>query len=266
LAISKDGNRLIAGSNNHCAYVFDRTTGKLVRKLSGHSDEVWGAALLADGKWAVTGAWDGNGERSLRLWDIDNGTELTLINGMHDNVFKGMHDNVRCLTLSPDGRFFAAGHFPESQAGRAVHFLNVVTPGTIRLWDLEDGRMIRSFSGHTNVVSSIAFSPDGKTLVSSSFDKTIRLWDVATGKELKRFVGHTGPVECVAFTPDGRRLVSCGDQDNPTLKVWDVTTGRQLLESAPVEGGFISVAVRPDGHQCVTTGKDGIVRLWRWTR
>jgi RNA polymerase sigma factor (sigma-70 family) len=243
LAVSKDGRRAIAGNSDQVARVFDLKSGELVRELKGHSGEVWGVALSADGKVALTGAWD----HSLRVWDVDKGEEI--------RAFDGVRDHVRCLALSPDGKYFAAGHF-----------LDFNKPGTIRLWDVDKGKEVRAFEGHAQEVTSVAFSPDGKRLLSSSFDKTVRLWDVETGKELKQFVGHTGRVEYAAFTPDAKRVLSCGDQNNPTIRIWDIASGKQLLESDTVEGGFLSLAVLPDGRHCVTSGKDGIVRLWRWTR
>ncbi len=112
----------------------------------------------------------------------------------------------------------------------------------------------------------MAFSPDGKTLASTSFDSTIRLWDVVTGKEIKRFEGHTARVEYVAFTPDGKRIVSCGNMQDPTLKLWDVASGQQLLEAERVKEGYHCVTVLPDGRHCVTAGRDGMIRLWEWKK
>jgi WD40 repeat protein len=80
-------------------------------------------------------------------------------------------------------------------------------------------------SGHTDVVSSAAFSPDGKTLASGTHDTTVKLWDVATGKEKATLNGHTGDVTSVAFSPDGKTLAS-GSMDK-TIKLWRVATGEK---------------------------------------
>jgi WD40 repeat protein len=131
---------------------------------------------------------------------------------------------------------------------------------------VELGKEIRAMAGHKKEITNVAFSPDGKMLLTSSFDTTVRLWDVADGREIKRFTGHTHRVECAVFTGDGKRVVSCGNQENPTLRLWDVASGQQLLQGAEVVDGFLGVAVLPDHCHCVTAGRDDMVRLWRWER
>src|SRR5262249_45835640 len=75
---------------------------------------------------------------------------------------------------------------------------------------------------------SVAFSPDGKTVVSGSIDRTVRLWDVATGQSLRTLQGHTDAVESVAFSPDGKTVVS-GSRDG-TLRLWAVLSGQDLID------------------------------------
>ncbi|MCA2659044.1 MAG: WD40 repeat domain-containing protein [Microcystis sp. M049S2] len=94
---------------------------------------------------------------------------------------------------------------------------------TIKLWNVETGKEIRTLKGHDDLVTSVNFSPDGKTLVSGSWDKTIKLWNVETGQEIRTLKGHDSAVRSVNFSPDGKTLVS-GSDDN-TIKLWNGNNG-----------------------------------------
>jgi WD40 repeat protein len=102
---------------------------------------------------------------------------------------------------------------------------------TIRVWDACTGDTVAGpFKGHTNSVSSVAFSPDGMRIVSGSHDQTIRVWDAHTGDTVAGpFKGHTMSVTSVAFSPDGTRIVS--GSDDQTIRVWDARTGDAVPEN-----------------------------------
>ena len=81
---------------------------------------------------------------------------------------------------------------------------------------------LQTLQGHTSGVRSVAFSPDGKRIVSGSIDNTLKIWDAVSGEELQTLEGHTTSVYSVAFSPDGKRIVS-GSLDT-TLKIWDISS------------------------------------------
>ncbi|KAJ6620959.1 quinon protein alcohol dehydrogenase-like superfamily [Mycena sp. CBHHK59/15] len=118
------------------------------------------------------------------------------------------------------------------------------------------------FEGHTDWVTSVAFSPDGKHIISGSYNQTVRVWDAESGEALGAlFKGHTHAVTSVAFSPDGKHIVS-GSYDQ-TVRVWDAESGEALR--APFEGHtdwVTSVAFSPDGKHIVSGSDDRTVRVW----
>ena len=130
----------------------------------------------------------------------------------------------------------------------------------IYLWDLTNGKFLRQLNGHTEYVSSVAISPDGRYLASGSLDNTVRLWDAATGQQLRQFNGHTNDVWSVAISADGRYLAS-GSLDN-TVRLWDAATGQQLRQFNGHTNDVWSVAISADGRYLASGSGDKTVRLW----
>jgi WD40 repeat protein len=208
VAFTPDGARAVFGLDDHTVRVWDVAKWKELHQLGGHTSYVVCVAISPDGKRALSA---GEHDNTVRLWDLEAGKEIRKL--------EGHKEAVHCVAFSPDGKRAVSG------GGILQNGQNV--PGkdfAVRLWDLETGKLIRQFEGHGAGIWAVAFSPDGRRILSGSGhwvldspDKTVRLWDVETGKELARFSDHTGTVWGVVFTADGKQALSCGDN---TLRLW----------------------------------------------
>src|SRR5205823_2609374 len=137
-------------------------------------------------------------------------------------------------------------------------------PGEVKQWNLADAKVVREFPGHGGLVYSLALSPDGKTLVTASHDKTIRVWDLATGKESKVLSAHGVPVRAIHFSPDGQMMASCGngqlvltDNANPdgTVVFWNTKDWTEKERFKAPAGMQVNRAkYSPDGKTVVIAG------------
>ncbi len=144
------------------------------------------------------------------------------------NLLMGSDPNFYTMRSSPDGSTLAIG-FRE---------------GMVELWDVTTGDLRRSFTAHSDRVSSMRFNPDGSILATGSWDGTVRLWDVATGTLRDTFDGEFITVYNLSFNPDGS-ILAAGLNDG--VRLWDVATGTLRNAYTGHTGAFYGFAINPDG-------------------
>jgi WD40 repeat protein len=156
---------------------------------------------------------------------------------------EGHTHEVFSLAFSPNGRRILVGNGLGVKDGK--HVMKGSDHG-VRLYDLETGRELCCFRGHTAPVLAVAFAADGRHALSSC-EGFIRVWDLQTGNEVRHFEGYPGKCCCAAFSADGRRALTGGIDRR--VRLWDVDTGRELRSFTGPTDAIWSVALSPDGSR-----------------
>jgi WD40 repeat protein len=243
VALSSDGRHIVSSSADWTPVrLWEVASGREIACLGDRSPVADAVAFSPDGRHVAAGYRDG----TLRLWELASG---------QSRCFEGHTGALTALAYSPDGRHIVACSWDmqiwlwEVASGRPRRF-----EGDIR-WI---GGVALSAQSHTRPVRAVAFSPDGRQIVSGSEDQTLRVWDV-TSSQSRCFEGHTGFVTSVAFSPDGRNIIS-GSLDT-TLRLWEVA-GHQSRRFDRHGKYVTAVAVSPDGRQIISGAFDYSLLLW----
>ncbi len=279
LAFSPDGKRIISASDDNTVRIWGvrlHPEIKKLRRLKGHTSEVYFTTFSPDGKQIVSASWD----NTVRIWNVETGKEIRKLEGHTNRVFSAAFspDGERIVSASSDHTVriwntLSGKEIRKLDTGDSVNFATFSPDGKqivsafmysennpVCIWDTETGEEILSLVGHTAYVSSAAFSPDGKRIVSASADNTVRIWDVETGKEIRKFEKHTDQVNSAAFSPDGKRIVSASD--DKTVRIWNAETGEEIHRFEEYSNDVRSAAFSPDGKLVVTADADFSVRIF----
>lgn len=229
-----------AASNSYSNVVlWNLESGELDTVLEGHTDIVYALCISPDDRILASGSND----KTIKLWDLD-GLKLasTLIK---------RKDPIYSLSFSPDSKLLAAGgeNKYKSDQGKCT---------AIYLWDVHTEELVKTFFGHKLRVNSVAFSPDGRTIVSGSNDSTVRVWDVGSGTQTYVLEGSEDQVSTVAFSPDNKKIISGG---HGGINVWDISTGKPIVSFSNQDTYVRCFSVHPSG-KFIASGASGGIDIW----
>lgn len=143
---------------------------------------------------------------------------------------------------------------------KILFFLSILTFGCIGLYAQSViNTPIEKLAGHTENVEALSYSPDGKYLVSTGWDRSIRVWDTETWTEIKNFIAHDAPVSCVSYSRDGKFVIS-GARDN-SIRIWD-SAWNVKYNLFGHQNTINSVLMGPKLKYAYSGGADGMVKLW----
>jgi len=274
VVFSVDGNKIITGHADGDIRIWDIKNKQCLYTLKRHYKSVTSIVIPSD-QYIISAGED----CTIKFWDIGN---------INKYLYNRKNINISCLAVSKIKKLIAVGmlqpnsiHLRDIKSGimlqewkvnhekriNSISFSpngKIIVSGsldnTIKVWDVENGKLLATFRGHTDSVSSVVISPDGETIVSGSFDKTIKIWDIKSGRVLVTFRGHTDSVTSVTISPDGRTVVS-GSKD-ATLKLWDIEKYNEISTLKGHKVQVNSVKFSLDGKTVVSGSSDGKLMLW----
>jgi WD40 repeat protein len=234
IALSLDGKKVVSGSGDGVVRLWDVDMGKVIAKWTGHNSGVWCICWNRDGGRIVSV----DGEGTARVWDVESGkTVLVIETGLRD---------VCAVIYSPDTTMIATG--------------GGMTEESLKIWDANTGELVANLKGHTYRVYCLAWTADGKTLISGSGDYSIRTWNTTTWQQIAVWTGHTNSVLGIAISPNGRILASASRDD--TARLWNLENGQPIGSPLQHTGTVECPSFSTDGKQLATGCWDNNAYTW----
>ena len=276
LDVSADGLRVLSGSFDFTARLWNFSEQTEIGVLDAHAGPVTSVAFVGNGDRALTASDD----MTAILWDLKTLKPRKRLIG-HGHKIMGLavtKDGKRAATGSWDKtvRLWDLGRGETIRIFRASSPVNAVVfadsgkiliagghDGKISVWNTETGRTKATLEGHELGITGLSVSPDESRLLSASIDKTLRLWDLKTMRQVRVLKEHEGPVYAVVFSPDGKTALSAGSEG--TLLQWNLAVAKPIRAIRTVRARKViiwAVDFSADGRFALTAGSDDLIRVW----
>lgn len=284
LTFSADG-KMLATASGSSARLWDATSGKLLAAPLYHQDHISAVSLSSDGRSLLTAGWDGQ----VRVWDARPQKQAVRILQC-DGI-------VQAVAYSPDGKKLAAGGFggggtariwnvaTGEQIGKSMHHNRMIwslafspdgtrlitgaDDGFAKIWDTATGLLaVKPLQHAEPIVSAVAFSPDGKTVLIGGHDRDAangqaRLWNALTGNPLGQPFRQKQPVVSLAFHPNSQLVaIATGEGANSVAHIWDPMAGKVIGQPLLHGSEIFSVTFSRDGDSILTASYDKTAVMW----
>ncbi|KAI9362948.1 WD40-repeat-containing domain protein [Zopfochytrium polystomum] len=234
--VGERGQLLVSGSSDNTCRVWDTNSARTVAVLEGHSSRVWDVTSNRTGNFVASASADS----TVKVWN------LLVPKSEPSATLEGSSGDVYSVQWHPGSNHLVTGGYDK----------------IVRLFDVERGVVLKTFTGHQLSVSKTIFSPLGNLIVSGSKDNTIKFWDLVSGICVRTIASHLGEVTSVEMSPNGSRLLS-SSKDNSN-RLWDLRTvqpvmrykGHQNTSKNFIRSGFAGESLIVGGSE------DGIMHIW----
>ncbi|MBF0266068.1 MAG: caspase family protein [Gammaproteobacteria bacterium] len=311
-AFSPNGRFILSGSQDKTMRLWGKSTAKALHIYKGHASLANDIDYSSDNQYLISA----HDDKSLKLWNP--------ITGENIKTFNRHSAAARTVVFSSNGQYLASGssdnsikvwavdtdNYPINLTGHSASVnqvlftkdnkvLSASSDNTIRLWDIHNQEILKTFKKHNRAINSIALSPTENQFVSTSKDNTIRIWNIDTGKSevlynseypinkinylndgkhlvavgfdvllmrlsdgkiIRRFKGHSALVNDVSITKNDEFLLTAS-WDN-TVKLWDLSSGELIKTFLAHYGGVNSVSFDNSDKKFSTAGIDGSIKIW----
>jgi WD40 repeat protein/serine/threonine protein kinase len=275
VTFSPSGKLLATASSDKTARIWDAQTGKEIIALKGHASWVDCVAFSPDGRKIATGGND----RTIKLWDVASGQELGSLRGhlrrVESVVFSPDGQSLISASLDHTVKVWDIANFKEpsiikqgisnaaySQVGQELIGRQGIAGKTVlvKVWNVASGQERTVLTERDYSIQSLALSPDGQRLITTTSRGQIRLFDALSGQQLASFDGHAGRVDAISYSSDGK-IIATGGFDS-IVKLWDAASYEEIASFKAHDGRIFCLAFSPDGKKLATGGDDHKIKIW----